>query len=419
MLITRKPRVAVHDYQLPHAEKLAEIVLAHGAAADLSDTGTGKTYCALHVAKMLDHKAFIIGPKSAAEKWMHIAVDMLAPFMFSGGWEEARGKNFRYNLFRSEGGKFTGGKRVCEWRLPPRTLLVYDEAHRGKNRSTLNSIMLAGSIGVPTLILSATLAAEVKHMYASGLVLGLHQGHDFTEFVRLHAGDPGSLHRALFPAHAARMRVADIPGFPTSLVVPELVKIEHPEKLSAWRQEVIAREAELKRSGKGMQAITARLRFRQAAEIEKLPAILEKIGDAVEEGSSVVVFLNFRETLFQAMKVLQNHAVCLYGEQKPGEAKAAVEAFQANRKHVILVTHGSGSESVSLHDLHGRARVSVISPPESATALRQALGRIRRDGAKTHSIQYIFFAAGVEEDVYRQVSGKAADIGTINDGDLA
>lgn len=421
MNIARKPRVTLREWQVPHAERLAEIIRAHGAAADLSDTGTGKTYAAAGVAKILGLRQVVIGPKGSIEKYMHVAVDMLAPFMLSAGWEEARGKNFRYNLFRSES-KLPGAKRVCEWRVPANAFLTFDEAHRAKNRGTLNSIMLAGALGIPTLIQSATLASEAKHFYAAGQVLGLHKGHDFADFVRTYGKDASGLHKAIFPEHAARMRVDDIPGFPESLVVPELIKIEHPETLSRWRQEIVAREAELRASGTAagrMEHLTARLRFRQAAEMEKLPAILERISDLVEEGMSVVVFLAFRETLFQAMKVLQGHAVALYGGQNPKLSQEAVEAFQTNRKPVIVVTHGTGSESVSLHDLHGRPRASIISPPESAQALRQALGRIRRDGALSKSIQYILFAAGVEEDVYHTVATKAANIVTINDGDLA
>jgi len=74
-----------------------------------------------------------------------------------------------------------------------------------------------------------------------------------------------------------------------------------------------------------------------------------------------------------------------------------------------------------LHDLNGNyPRISLISPTPSAVDLRQALGRVWRDGGKTKSLQKIIFAANtVEEEVCEKVKLKLTSLDTINDGDVS
>jgi hypothetical protein len=51
--------------------------------------------------------------------------------------------------------------------------------------------------------------------------------------------------------------------------------------------------------------------------------------------------------------------------------------------------------------------------------MRQALGRVWRDSAKSKSIQKIVFVSGtIEEKVCKQVNEKLNNLDLINDGDL-
>jgi hypothetical protein len=66
-----------------------------------------------------------------------------------------------------------------------------------------------------------------------------------------------------------------------------------------------------------------------------------------------------------------------------------------------------------------RPRHSLLSPPESARDLIQALGRNRRVGQRSPAFRTILTLAGsVEERVKAAVERKAAQNETINDGDL-
>lgn len=410
--------VKLRPWQEPHVEALAGIIERHGAAADLSDTGTGKTFSAVGLAKRLNRRLFVIGPKTSARRWLETAVKMQAPFLFSGGWEECKTKRFPWNRFYAD--PRIPGRRRLEWVVPKDALLVFDEAHRAKGRSTLNSMLLQGARGIPTLILSASLAEEAREMYASGMVLGLHNGTsaDFKAFVDNYGGKQQALNSLLFPEHAQRLRTSEIPGFPLNHIIPQLVSVSQSDKFSAWRAEVNARAEELAAEERHADALTVRLRYRQAAEMARLPASLELARDLYAEGKSVVMFFAFRETLFHAARVIGSSAVQLYGNMPKGHAERAIEEFQANRKPFCLVTHGAGSEAISLHDLNGRPRASIISPPEHAVQLFQALGRIHRDGSLSPATQYIPFMEGVEEEVYNNVTRKMENIKTLHDGDL-
>jgi superfamily II DNA or RNA helicase len=55
-------------YQIPHVNEMIRSLHIYNIAVDASDTGTGKTYCALSVAKMLNLKPLIICPKISFNK---------------------------------------------------------------------------------------------------------------------------------------------------------------------------------------------------------------------------------------------------------------------------------------------------------------------------------------------------------------
>ena len=51
-------------YQIEHTKNLINIIKKNKTCLDASDTGTGKTYCAIALCKQLNLKPFIICPKS-------------------------------------------------------------------------------------------------------------------------------------------------------------------------------------------------------------------------------------------------------------------------------------------------------------------------------------------------------------------
>ena len=112
--------------------------------------------------------------------------------------------------------------------------------------------------------------------------------------------------------------------------------------------------------------------------------------------------------------------VQIHGSQKDGDRQAAIDAFQDNGVHVILVNSQAGGASVSLHDVkHERPRTSLLVPSWNAADVKQCLGRIRRCGG-TAVVQKIVLAAGtIQERVAASLQRKLKNIDSLNDADLA
>lgn len=65
--------VTLFPHQVEHSNKLMNVLEGHPFALDLSPMGTGKTYCATHIAKTFGFKrVLVIAPLSVIPKWKHM-----------------------------------------------------------------------------------------------------------------------------------------------------------------------------------------------------------------------------------------------------------------------------------------------------------------------------------------------------------
>jgi superfamily II DNA or RNA helicase len=170
----------------------------------------------------------------------------------------------------------------------------------------------------------------------------------------------------------------------------------------------------------GNSHLTISLRARQKTELVKVPLFIEMIEEGIEQGMSVVLFVNFTETINAISKRLNTN--CIFdGKISDKIRQKNVDDFQADKERVILVNIQSGGAGLSLHDINGKyPRLSLISPTWSAVYMRQATGRVWRDSAKSKSIQKIVFVADtIEEDVCKSVQSKLNNLDILNDGDLS
>jgi superfamily II DNA or RNA helicase len=168
-----------------------------------------------------------------------------------------------------------------------------------------------------------------------------------------------------------------------------------------------------------VNAMVVMLRARQKAELIKVPLFVEMVEDALEDGMSVAIFVNFSDTVRALSKRLDTSCV-VWGEKKGDERDRNIVDFQSDKKRVIIINVKAGGSGLSLHDLNGNyPRIALLSPTPSAVDLRQALGRVWREGGKTKALQKIIFVANtVEEEVCDKVKLKLQSLDTINDGDL-
>ena len=243
-----------------------------------------------------------------------------------------------------------------------------------------------------------------------GLGLKFYAKRDPTALARLNA--------ELFPARGHRKTYDEIPGFPEATT--DVRSVDADPQALAEMQDAWTRALELERLGdEALTAAVARLRARQLAELAKVPAIIDLARDLIHSGLSVPIFLNFRGSIRQVAAALGAEVI---DGADGGEAHraSAIGDFQADRKHALVLQIGAGGVGVSLHDVCGeRPRHSLLSPPESARDLIQALGRNRRVGQRSPALRTILTLAGsVEERVKAAVERNAAQNETINDGDL-
>jgi superfamily II DNA or RNA helicase len=169
----------------------------------------------------------------------------------------------------------------------------------------------------------------------------------------------------------------------------------------------------------GESALTVQLRARQEIELIKVPLFVDMVEEAKEQGFSVAIFVNFTETVTALADRL--HTSCIFdGKTSDKVRNQNVELFQSDAERVIIVNIQSGGAGLNLHDLNGNyPRMSLISPTYSPVYMRQALGRIWRDSAKTKSIQKIVCVANtVEENICDSVNLKLNNLDLLNDGDL-
>jgi SNF2 family DNA or RNA helicase len=148
------------------------------------------------------------------------------------------------------------------------------------------------------------------------------------------------------------------------------------------------------------------LRARQLAEALKAPDLAEMAEELRLEGNSVVLFVNFSDTVDALCARLSCPKID--GRQNAAERQRAIDSFQADETELLVVNTAAGGTGISLHDINGdRPRVSLISPTFSAKHYLQCLGRIHRNGAKSDAVQQIVVAAdSIEEHVVRSINKK-------------
>jgi len=323
------------------------------------------------------------------------------------------------------------------WHAPKGALLVFDECHMGNNDGTQNNAMWTASRGVPSLSLSATFADRPARLRGVWSVLGRDDFDDWLmgkgAFVNQYGdvetvsaeSDMLDANHIIFPEYGVRLSYND-PSvkkwFPDGVYQLEILTLteKQREQQNAEYVKLIEKVAYYQGLGKQAEAMVADLRYRQSAELRKAPMLADLAAEYMYEGKSVAVFVNFRETLAYLAKALNTRCLIFGDQERHGLVRdTVVEDFQENRSPVILAMADAGGQSLSLHDLHGRQRVSLICPTYNPISLKQILGRTRRAGSLSAPIMKLVYAGGtVEEKVADTVARKLDNIAALQDGEL-
>ena len=436
-----KHKKGLKDWQVPIAEKLVASIKKWGAALDGSATGSGKTYVACAVARELGMKIGVICPLSVVTAWKRVITDHFGmKYEFVKNYENIRGgKCEDILLWHHERGK----KKYKHWHYqfvcPQDTLLIWDESHRAKGIDTKNSKMLraAKDQGYKILCASATSAINPMEMRALGFALGLHADKNFWEWIELNGCSRGrwgysfnndkhilqKLHKQILIDRGIRITREEIPDFPDCDIDALAYDIGRAGEISlkqiyADMKKELAALSRKSGNNKGDSELVIQLRARQKTELIKIPLIIELIQENIDDGMSVVVFLNFIDSIKAVAEKMHTDCI-IWGNNKGTERQDNIDRFQSDKSRIILVSLQAGGTGLSLHDLNGKyPRIAIISPSFSAVDIVQCLGRVHRVGAKTKAIQRIIYAANsVEEEICSAIKQKLNNLDTINDGD--
>ena len=434
------------EYQVENTKNMIRILTNNKTALDASDTGTGKTYTAVASCAQLGLRPFIICPKSVIYAWRRVCSDFNVKPITIVNFESVRvGKYYSQAGNRLKCPYISldyvkaGNSTITQftWSPPKNSVLIFDEVHKCSNMNSLNGRMLisAKQSKVPIMCLSATIADTPEKFRVFFYILNFTGTEDNVKFSEYFArvdkwinGDPNPMiriHSVLYPKRATRMRI-DVLGdiFPETQITGTPYTMGHKtEAHISLQYKIIADELDRlhdKENKDNKQNFLVKIiRAHQKIEMLKVPTIVDIARDFRDNNFSIVIFVNFTQTLELIASMLKT--TCLvFGDQKAFDRERNIQDFQANKEKIIVCNIKAGGVGLSLHDIHGgHPRVSLISPTWSSIDLLQALGRVHRAGGKSKSLQRIIYTANtVEERIADKLKYKLVDVNSINNGDL-
>jgi hypothetical protein len=449
--------------QIPHAKRLLDSLYLNGIACDLSETGCGKSFSAAWIAKQfVNSPIVVICPKSVIPTWTKVLAlfDVKATTLIN--YEKLMRGGTPFVSYRKATTKTypKTGKPMEQWRyqlvksnFPAGALIILDEAHKTKGATSLNAGLLISlkRQGYKILTLSATQATDPTEMKSIGYAANLHNLYEFKSWCLEHGaqevGRWGAInfdsdneqaqkkmkkcHSNLFDIqHIASRLTREQMGslFPENQITAEAFDLgSNNPKIQAVYDEM---EYEIDRLEEGTADYSSHvfaeiMKARRKAEILKVPLFQEMFEDLYAEGKSVVVFLNFTDSILALSGRLGHNRFkdkigYIHGGQSFKQRWQDVEDFQADKKRGLICNLKAGGLSLSFHDLNGKyPRASLVSPSFSAVDMLQALGRICRQGALTKTYQRIPFASGcIEERACYKVQARLNNLSCLCDGDL-
>lgn len=434
------------EWQIPIKDSAVASLKRHRVFACAACTGAGKTPISCQVIAELKRPAVVVCPKVSITQWNRW-IDRTP-----GCRDHVLLVTNPERITRSA--KFPYYDKVRHWHdLPDDTIVVWDEIHKGCSGAESALTEAAAWVKrIPQsslLALSATMADSPLKMRCIGFWMGFWKHFtvmsefkdwcrkngcstrqifvggrsqwifDFTKSKVLGPKYMAEIHKAMGERFLA-VNPDDIPGFPDEVMEVLRIDLEKDDRLDLEREFERLPE-NLKHLSENELVVLGQLQ--QRAELFKAKPLAQLAADRVEEGLSVVVLVNYRETvsrIAEELDALKVGHVEIVGQMNHDQRQRNIDRFQANEVFVCLATLKAAGVSLSLHDeRHERRRVSYISPGYDSSDVKQALGRIRRVGGTT-AVQHFVLAAGtVEEKVADAIERKLACIDSLNDGDLA
>ncbi len=465
----KKLKGMLYNYQIAHMRNTVYSVSKYGRCLNASETGTGKTIITIISCRLLRLRPFIVCPLGVVNSWKealkatkckHYGVSNYESILNcrfyppksddvvkckylsktiitdSESDNEKNSEKFE-DMIDAKKKELANGsskkkqKREYVWKLPKDAILIFDEAHRCKNSKTYTSQLLqnASMQDHKIILLSATLADKGKLFLTAGLCLGLYkniqEGNAWLKALKKEYGNNilEGIHKAIYPELATRIRIKDLgDAFPKFQNIAECIDLDSA-KCKEMNEEYKLLEQAIgalknKEDDDNKNALAKMIHARMRIELCRIPSIVEKTNQLIDEGYSVAIFVNYKNTLLTLSKELNTDCV-IYGDQTKDQRSENKDRYQKDKSRVIIVNIQSGGVGISLNDIRGKyPRRALICPTPSGQDFLQVLGRSVRANSKSETIQWVLFAKGtVEENVCSNLKSKIENIGNLNDGD--
>jgi superfamily II DNA or RNA helicase len=419
------------DYQEPHANKLIDILNKNNTALDASDPGIGKTYISAYICKKLNLKPIVICPKNVVNNWVKILKLFDVEYLMVVNYELISRGKYIYNKSKIISPYIKiikKGKKVnYEWKVEKDVIFIFDEVHRCKFIDTMNSKLLyaAKQTENKILMLSATIVEKPTEFALFAYVLGLSENLKILQdWIKKLLSPSKTLYSILYSKEnpkASRLTISELGDkFPDTQITADTYTMKDSDEIKKEYEKIAEKVEKYKKEGDKSKFIIAKLQseFRNI-ELLKIPTFIELANDYIENNFSVVIFVNYTDTLKMLGKNFKTTSL-IYGGQSLSERDKVIKDFQDDKTRIIIANIKAGGVGISLHDINGNyPRVSLISPTQSATNLIQVLGRIHRSGGKTKSLQRIIFAENTpEDDISKMLFRKLSNLSLLNDGDM-
>ena len=456
-LETTKPEQAINlfAFQCAHKDTMIEGFDRHITFINASETGTGKTFVTLSFAETEKRPLMVICPKSVLLTWYLLAIKNEVEILAICNYETfISGKMYAFssnldmdnlprvdNPYLKRVERTVKGKKTIEfeWKnLPEKTMIVFDEAHYCKNLTAQRTQLLLSAYNyakhpenrwrhINILLLSATIIEKKANLAPFMYVLGYSKNtRDKTALDRPDFSVRDFGYELLAQRRLTRCSMKEaregLKDFRTSDIRTKMFKLNEGDrkKIQAACEEI--RNVFTKSEGKkSKNHLAVRLKKRQEIEAIKVGVIFNEIKMLRPKGYSVVAFVNFQDSHAALVSMIKKEMPgekisTIIGGQEASERLEQVDKFQAGEHCIAVVMIGAGGTGIGMHDIKGGLpKYTLISPPESATQLVQALGRVDRIGAKTDSVQRIvFIAETIEEQIAENLGKKMKMIGDLN-----
>lgn len=428
------------NYQKIHCQDLAQKLIKNFVCFDASDTGIGKTYCAIATAILLKKEIFIICPRTIVSFWKKIVEDVFDEKLLGISTYHLiiKGKSINENgeTIKCPYLEIQNSKAVrYEWKFPDNVLIIFDEVHKCSGHGSYASEILMSlknlyNKKLMILLISATICENPSKFRLFSV---------FLKWFDSYYSVPNWLESKYNPASASviitknllkqdlisKVKISDLGNsFQKNQVTADYFDVEKNimnkiDKLHKQIEENLKAIEENKKTDK-KSGFTIGLRERQEIELLKVPIFIELVDEYLENNFSVIIFVNFVKTLELLSKELKTDCLC-YGDQTINTRESNIRDFVEDKSRIIICTTGTGSESISLNDKNGTyRRVSLISPQWSSLKLIQACGRNSRVDSKTPSLNIIVYAnTQTEKRMCNKIKDKCSLYNQITDLDLS